>query len=230
MTDRDLSEQPLPGPLVAGPNPRRERSRRRMTPLRSAAYAVIAPLAVALLRLLWATYRFEVEEDERSAALVATGRPVILALWHDSLFACSWFMALLARRGVAVSYLVSPSADGELAVRLLRVMGWRAERGSATRSGVKALHGMFRAIRRDGSSPVIVPDGPRGPRRAAKLGAVLLGRLSGTPVIPLAAAASRVWALRTWDRLEAATEAARVELEQRLTAMSEVAASRLGSR
>jgi lysophospholipid acyltransferase (LPLAT)-like uncharacterized protein len=186
---------------VGGPKPREVVSRRRSTWLRRSIYATTAPIAVELVRLLWSTYRFKVTGDEELYRLVEEDRPLILTFWHDSLFVIAWLLVRLGRLGARVTYLISPSQDGEFAVRMLAVVGGRAVRGSATRSGVKAMHGLYRAIRRDNASPVIVPDGPQGPRRVCKPGAVMLAKLSGAAIQPMACAARRGWQLRTWDRL-----------------------------
>jgi lysophospholipid acyltransferase (LPLAT)-like uncharacterized protein len=98
-----------------------------------------------------------------------------------------------------VTYLVSPSRDGEFASRVLRVVGARVVRGSATRSGVKALHGLYRAVVKENASPVVLPDGPQGPPHHCKPGPVLLAKLSGAHILPMGCAASRSLRLRTWD-------------------------------
>ncbi len=200
------------GVLVAGPHPSAHRSRRRPTRLRRALYAVAAPVVVALVKLLWSSYRFEVEEADGARRRVAGGRPLILTFWHDSLFVLVWYLERLARQGLRVTYLVSPSADGDLAVRMLGVLGGRAVRGSATRSGVKALRGLYREIVRDGASPVVAPDGPHGPPHRCKAGPVVLARLAGAPVLPIACAASARWRLRTWDRLQLPVPFARIRV------------------
>lgn len=172
--------------------------------------AVSAAVIVGLIRLLWATYRVEVRGQARIADLVDGGERMILTLWHDSIFALSPFLQSLADRGVGITYLVSPSRDGDLVVRILDRLGVRAVRGSATRSGVKALHGLYRAIVRDGASTVLLPDGPQGPPRNCKPGSLLLGQLSGAHVVPLACAASATWRLATWDRLRVPRPFARI--------------------
>ena len=52
---------------------------------------------------------------------------------------------------------------------------------------------------KDGVSPIITPDGPRGPRFKFKMGAVLLAQMSGRPMLPMAYAASRAWLIH-WDK------------------------------
>ena len=45
-------------------------------------------------------------------------------------------------------------------------------------------------------------DGPRGPRRVAKTGALLLAKKTGRPVLPFAVTPERFWRLGSWDRLQ----------------------------
>ena len=47
----------------------------------------------------------------------------------------------------------------------------------------------------------ITLDGPRGPRRVAKPGAVILAGRTKSPMIPLVLAASTSWRMSSWDRL-----------------------------
>lgn len=209
LEDRGRGPHPQ-GVLVAGPRPAAYRSRRRPTWLRRTLYAVGAPVAVALVKLLWWTYRFDLVVSEEARAEVATGRPLILTFWHDSLFVLVWYLERLGREGLRVTYLVSPSADGDLAVRMLDVLGGRAVRGSATRSGVKAMRGLYREIARHGASPVVAPDGPQGPPHQCKPGPVVLAQLARALVLPIACAASPGWRLRTWDRLRVPAPFARV--------------------
>jgi hypothetical protein len=45
-------------------------------------------------------------------------------------------------------------------------------------------------------------DGPKGPRHEAKMGAVLLARKTGNPVLPFTVTAARRWEAPSWDRLQ----------------------------
>jgi hypothetical protein len=95
---------------------------------------------------------------------------------------------------------------------MVEVLGGRSVRGSATRSGVKAMRGLYRAISRDRASPVVLPDGPTGPRRVCKPGSLLLAQLSGAHIVPIACAAAPEWRLRTWDRMLVPPPFARVRI------------------
>ncbi len=46
----------------------------------------------------------------------------------------------------------------------------------------------------------ILLDGPRGPARQAKLGALQLSRFTGVPLIPGAIAAKPAYRFKSWDR------------------------------
>ncbi len=162
-------------------------SRRRMTPLRRLVYTLTAPLIVGLVRLMWWTYRFEIRGDGPLRELAAEGRPMVLAFWHGDLFMMPWYLSRLTDLGVGVTYLVSPSMDGEYAVRLLAVIGGRTVRGSATRSGTRAIRGLYRVVVKQRGSPVVAADGPRGPRHRCKKGPVVLAQLTGAKIAPLAA-------------------------------------------
>ena len=52
---------------------------------------------------------------------------------------------------------------------------------------------------KEGVSPVIAADGPKGPRYVFKPGALLLAQLSQRPILPMSYCASRAWRI-SWDR------------------------------
>jgi lysophospholipid acyltransferase (LPLAT)-like uncharacterized protein len=153
------------------------------------------------MKLFWWSYRYSVTGEEPVKQIVAEGKPLILTFWHEGIFAMGGYLLRLGRMGANVTFLVSPSVDGDLVVRMLGVMGASAVRGSATRSGVRAMHGLYRAIMRHSGSPVVLPDGPQGPRHHCKPGSLLLSQMSGAPILPLGCIANKALTLRTWDRM-----------------------------
>ena len=82
---------------------------------------------------------------------------------------------------------------------LVRRIGGGVIRGSSSHTGARALRDYYQALVKDKLSPVITPDGPRGPRFKFKPGAILLAQMSGRPMLPLAYAASRAWLVK-WDK------------------------------
>lgn len=149
-----------------------------------------------------ATVRVRVGEGaEHLDRLAASDEPVIFAFWHNRMVICGeWIQRRMIRERRPVALLTSLSRDGELAARMARMRGYQIIRGSTSRGGLGSLRRLYRAIRA-GSSAATAPDGPRGPAQAVQLGTLVLARLAGAPIVPMAYAASRAWRLRSWDRL-----------------------------
>jgi lysophospholipid acyltransferase (LPLAT)-like uncharacterized protein len=148
-----------------------------------------------LIRALGATTRFRVEGWEHLEEAWRGGPPV-MAFWHEQIFLTTYYFR---RRGFVV--MTSQSFDGEYIARFIQRLGYGAARGSSTRGGVGALVEMARLVRL-GCPAGFTVDGPRGPRRVAKTGALLLAKKTGRPVVPFAVTAERCWRLGSWDKLQ----------------------------
>ena len=161
-----------------------------------------ARVGILVIDLLMPTYRLRVGAGgEHLDRLADSDRPVIFAFWHNRLMVCGeWIQRNLISERRPVALLTSFSRDGELAARMSGIRGYGSVRGSTSRGGLGSLRRMHRAIRA-GASTATAPDGPRGPSQVAQPGAVMLAKLSGAPIVPMAYAASRCWRLRSWDRL-----------------------------
>jgi hypothetical protein len=144
------------------------------------------------LRLLAATLRLR-REEKTVEPLWALGAPVIYVVWHARLLLLPY---LYRERGLRA--LVSRSEDGAMVSEVMRRFGFVTVRGSSSRGGARGLRSLARAIGA-GHSVVVVPDGPRGPREVLKAGIVVLARLTGAHVVPLALGASSEWRVRSWD-------------------------------
>ena len=176
------------------------RSSRRMTRTRRFLYRLAVPLAVAIIRTWWRLCRVvRVVGSEHLDAALARAPSLVPCYWHQHALYCGKFLIEQHARGLAAGWLISPSVDGELGAMLLRRFGAAVIRGSSTHTGARALRDYYQALTRDNISPVITPDGPRGPRFKFKPGALLLAQMSGRPVLPMAYAASRAWLIK-WDK------------------------------
>jgi lysophospholipid acyltransferase (LPLAT)-like uncharacterized protein len=176
------------------------RSGRRMTAWRRLLYAIAVPLGLGIVRLWWATCRIvKVEGVEHLQASLAKAPSLVPCYWHQHQAFCARYLLQQRARGLAVGWLISPSVDGEIGAMLVRRVGGRVIRGSSTHTGARALRDYYLALVQENVSPVITPDGPRGPRFKFKPGAILLAQMSGRPILPLAYAASRAWLVK-WDK------------------------------
>ncbi|MFQ5882152.1 MAG: lysophospholipid acyltransferase family protein [Candidatus Methylomirabilales bacterium] len=148
-----------------------------------------------LLRCLFRSLRVaSVGREVIDRLIQEEGRQVLAAFWHGRLL-----MMPFAYPRVPWAIMISRHPDGEYISRVAERFGSYTVRGSARRGGPWALLGMIRAFRK-GYHLAITPDGPLGPRERVRPGTIELARLAGTPIIPVAFAASRGKFLRSWDR------------------------------
>ena len=163
-------------------------------------------LGRGLLAGLGLTTRLSIEGEENFLRFRRQRTPVIFVFWHGQL------LPLIRRhRNQGAVVLVSQHGDGETITRVLERHGFGTVRGSSTRGGSRGLRGLIRAARA-GHDLAVTPDGPRGPAREFKPGALLAARLTGLPLIPLAASASAAWYLGSWDRFMIPRPLARVRI------------------
>ena len=187
-------------------------SARRMTPARRIYYFLGLPLLRGLVALLRSTYRVEVIiGEEYVEPFIREGKVCAPCYWHQAHILCSHLIRDWLKRGFKPCFLISGSVDGEVPERIARSWGAEVIRGSANQSGALALRDMQKLMR-DGYSIVTTADGPRGPQYEFKAGALLMARIAGVPIIPMACAADRAWYLDRWDRFMVPKPFARVAL------------------
>lgn len=143
--------------------------------------AFFAGLVGRLLVLLGKSLRFAEAGRQHLERARATGRPVLFVFWHDRLLYCSYHLA-----PERLVMMVSRSRDGEIIARIAALIGIASVRGSSTRGGSAAARDLVRAIREPGVSGGITPDGPRGPRHELQAGALLVAKLAGAAIVPVA--------------------------------------------
>jgi lysophospholipid acyltransferase (LPLAT)-like uncharacterized protein len=147
------------------------------------------------LRILSATWRYveEIPYDCREA--LAGGEPVVIVFWHGSMLPL-WYRF----RKLDVAALVSASRDGELLSGYLRSIGYRSIiRGSSSKGGSEALGAVVGELRT--RSVALTPDGPRGPARRAKVGALIASIRSGRRILLVGCAPVRAMHASGWDRM-----------------------------
>ena len=143
---------------------------------------------------LWAkSARTTVLGEERYKELRSEKKPVIILIWHGRIFFAPYFFR---RRGIMP--LVSPSEDGEIIAQIVTRWGYKALRGSSSHSIIKAWNEMKKELE-NGGELIIVPDGPRGPGRKMKPGAVKLAKETGAYLVPFTFSSSKRKTLKSWD-------------------------------
>jgi lysophospholipid acyltransferase (LPLAT)-like uncharacterized protein len=157
----------------------------------------VADLAFFLLiKLIGRTVKFEIVGWDNWEAASREGSIPIYTFWHNRVFLATHFWQ---RRGIVV--MTSQSFDGEYIARFIQRFGYGAARGSSTRGGTGALVEMVRLMRA-GCPTAFTIDGPKGPRYVAKMGALLLAKKTGYPILPFTITAAKCWHLKSWDHFQ----------------------------
>jgi lysophospholipid acyltransferase (LPLAT)-like uncharacterized protein len=146
-----------------------------------------------LIKVIGRTIRWQVDGWENWEAATREGQIPIYTFWHNRVFLATYFWQ---QRRIVV--MTSQSFDGEYIARFIQRFGYGAARGSSTRGAVGAIIEMARLMRA-GSPTAFTIDGPKGPRYVAKMGAVLLAKKTGQPILPFTITARHWEAKRSWD-------------------------------
>ena len=159
------------------------------------------PLA-RLIGLLMAGYVRLVAATCRPEGQPVTQDPTVLAFWHEYNLVAAAAAHRLRRHQHHISFSTQ-TFRGQVMTAMLAALdagsvplpaeGERAEAAKLSREMAR--------IGREGASLVVSPDGPVGPYRRAKPGALIVAREAGLPLQPWAVAARPVLRLGArWDR------------------------------
>jgi len=183
-----------------------------MSNTRRLYYFLGLPVLRGLIRVLTSTYRIDrVIGSSYIEPYIVDERICAPCYWHQHHVVGSTLIRSWVRRGFKACFLVSGSVDGEVPERIARAWGAEVIRGSANQSGALALRDMQRRMK-DGYSIVTTADGPRGPKYEFKMGAILMARIAGVPIIPIGCSANRAWYLKRWDNFMVPKPFARIAL------------------
>jgi len=150
-----------------------------------------------LIKLIGRTVKFEIEGWENWEAASGDGKIPIYAFWHNRVFLATYFWQ---QRRIVV--MTSRSFDGEYIARFIQRFGYGAARGSSTRGAIGALVEMVRLMRA-GCPTAFTIDGPKGPKYVAKMGALLLAKKTGNPILPFTITAQKFWGVKkSWDEFQ----------------------------
>lgn len=157
-------------------------------------------LAAEYLRLVWFTNRF-IYQPSDVHGIVEPLMPAIFVFWHGQHFMTPF---IKTKESYRAKVLISRHRDGEFNALAVERLGIGTIRGSGDHSGafhrkggVGAFLEMVRALE-DGCNIATTADVPKR-ARVAGLGAIMLARESGRPIMPFAMVTSRFVRLKNWD-------------------------------
>jgi len=158
--------------------------------------AIVPRLVWMLLWIVGCTWRFELIAEEGATPLpYGIGAAAeIYCFWHQCVLPCAIYF-----RRTHATILISRSFDGELITRILGLFGFRAVRGSSSRSAREGLLGL-KDVLDSGRPAIFTADGPRGPIYQTKMGPIKLAQLTGAPIAAFHLEPQHGWVIHSWDR------------------------------
>lgn len=124
-------------------------------------------IVVALISLISKTWRITVEGELRDCS--------VIAFWHGDMLPIWKYFS-----GTNSAAVVSLSKDGELLAQLLQRWGYALIRGSSSKNNKEVLKEIISNLTQQ--NVLITPDGPRGPNRKMKAGAVVSAMRANSPL------------------------------------------------
>ncbi len=186
---------------------------RELTAKRRFSYFLLKHMAKWLLQLIWRSCRIQaIEGEENILPIYENSGSIIPCYWHQRHIFCGYYLIHHLQKRFKTGILISPSVDGEVPAQLVQSWGLHVIRGSATRTGARAIRDLYQVVKNDGISPAATPDGPKGPIYEFKSGMVLLAQLTQSPIVPITYGADRYWVLKSWDHFIIPKPFARIQI------------------
>ena len=160
-------------------------SRRKKSAAKQQFVAGIISLIMKLFFLVGRTLRFPNKPEIPKGAVVA--------IYHEEIFPVSFAYA-----GKDTVGLASGNHFGHAISKVFKSMGSDCVLGSSSKDGNQAVFELIQIVK-DNRRVVIAVDGPRGPRREWKPGAVMIAAKAKAPLYILRAKAKGK-RLNTWDK------------------------------
>ncbi len=157
-------------------------------------------LAASYLKAARLGLRMVRDDSPKAHEIIARGRPIIACFWHNRLLCLT-----LCWRGPGIDMLISRSRDGRLIAETAKRFGHgyiegSTAKGKRDRRSMAAARDVVTRLQQ-GRFVGITPDGPRGPRMRASIGAIKLAQLAGVDIVPVAGSVSASRCANSWDQM-----------------------------
>lgn len=138
--------------------------------------------------------RMQVRHNEVYLDLIKSNKPVVYVFWHGQLFGLIKYMA-----SPQIFIMASRSKDGQLLASILKKFTFGIVYGSSNKQPVRALVNAIKVMK-EGNSMAFAADGPKGPYRHLKPGAIFCAKKLNAPIIPIAVGIQKGWKFKSWDQ------------------------------
>ena len=122
--------------------------------------------------------------------------PVLICVWHG-LFVFP--LIYLKQNYIETKVISSTHKDSMVLARILKYYGFNLIKGSSSHGAINVIKEMLTLFKNPNSMIAITNDGPKGPSRVAKPGAINLAYKLNAKIIFISGRSSNFWRLKTWD-------------------------------
>ena len=122
----------------------------------------------------------------------------IYAHWHQDIIPWASTVSTGSKK---MCTMASLSTDGEIITLLLRYLKFKVARGSQAKRGRQALEEMIPWVQNGSHNAALAVDGSRGPKYKVKIGALLLAKETGKPIIVAGTDYKYKITFNSWDNM-----------------------------
>ena len=152
------------------------------------------------LNIILKTCRWKTNNVDLLKREMAFGQTIMLSCWHENLVFLACFFKSWSKKNFWV--ISSTHRDSRVLANILKSWGYRLIKGSSTRGWLSVLKKLMKVFSGPNNLVAITSDGPRGPAKKTKPGALKAAIKKNITILGMAGKASSYWTLNTWDQLK----------------------------
>ena len=150
-------------------------------------------LKTILLTCKWKSHNLNILKDA-----MTKDTPIMLSCWHKNLVFMTCFFKNWEKKLWVIS---STHRDSEILGKILQSWGYRLIKGSSSRGWLSVLKKLITVFNTKKSIVAITNDGPKGPAKQAKPGALKVALKNNVRIIGMSGKADSFWRLNSWDKM-----------------------------
>jgi lysophospholipid acyltransferase (LPLAT)-like uncharacterized protein len=163
--------------------------------LKKIKHFFLSQLLKIILNSIFVTCRWKFIDEQYLQS--NSHRPRLICCWHSR----SLFIARYLKNNKINSWGISSThPDSEILATVLQSWKIKLIRGSSTRGWVKVIKKMILLFKNNQSLITVTSDGPRGPRKLAKMGSIDIAYKYNASIIATSAISDSYWTLPSWDK------------------------------
>lgn len=152
-----------------------------------------------LLFVLFRTNKWHIRGLDKFEKAINNNKPIMLCSWHARFMYAVYFFKKYKTQNIwAVS---STHEDSQIMAYFLKRASIKLIKGSSTRGWENVIKKMFRVFKNSNSIIAITNDGPKGPKRQAKLGSYKIALKTEAQIIAISCSSTKYWKMGSWDML-----------------------------